>query len=194
MDDSSLVIGILGSPRARSQTRPLLERLLAGAQAGGAQTQLFALREMSYISCRHCGGCSRTGRCAVKDDAEAVHQRIRAARHLAIASPIHFAGVSGEMKMWIDRAQCCWVATYRLRQAVSPVQGERRGVFLATCGGADTRVFEYAKPTLRAFFNSTGFRYWGELFEAGTDDPPPVSERAEVLARAEELGRALVES
>jgi hypothetical protein len=200
-----LVLGILGSPRARSNTGVLLARVLAGAEAAGAVTQVINLHEMSYTSCRHCGGCDRSGRCVVRDDAYTIYESIRAAQHLVLGSPIHFAAISGEMKMMIDRAQCCWVATYRLKQPVSTVTGERRGVFVATCGGAGApparraragkggRVFEYAKPTVLAFFNSTGFRYWGELFEADTDRPPPVSERGDVLARAEELGRSLSE-
>jgi hypothetical protein len=212
-----LVVGILGSPRARSNTGVLLARVLAGAEAAGAVTQVINLHEMSYTSCRHCGGCDRSGRCVVRDDAYTIYESIRAAQHLVLGSPIHFAGVSGEMKMMIDRAQCCWVATYRLKRPVSTVTGERRGVFVATCGGAGApparrvpgpggapdrpraragkggRVFEYAKPTVLALFKSTGFRYWGELFEADTDHAPPVSERANVLARAEELGRSLLE-
>jgi multimeric flavodoxin WrbA len=194
VETTPLVLGILGSPRARSNTGVLLARVLAGAQGAGARSQLVNLRELSYTSCRHCGGCERTGRCVVRDDATIIYETVLAAQHLVLASPIHFAGVSAEMKTMIDRGQCCWVATYRLKRPVSTVRGERRGVFVATCGGSDTRVFEYAKPTVRAFLNSTGFRYWGELFEADTDHTPPVSGRANLLARAEELGRSLLES
>ncbi|MCJ7750037.1 MAG: hypothetical protein MUQ65_02925, partial [Armatimonadetes bacterium] len=62
----------------------------------------------------------------------------------------------------------------------------------ATCGGNDERVFDWAKHTVKAFFNSTGFRYWDELLEANTDKAPPMSERAAVLAKAEALGRRIV--
>ena len=92
----------------------------------------------------------------------------------------------------IDRAQCCWVARFRLGRRMSDMEGERRGLFVATCGGKDVRVFEWAKHTVKAFFNSTGFGYWGELFEANSDEPPPMGERREVLARAREVGRRLV--
>jgi multimeric flavodoxin WrbA len=109
-----------------------------------------------------------------------------------LASPIQFSGVSGETKAMIDRAQAFWVATYRLKQPVSEVDGERRGVFLATCGGDDERVFDWAKHTVKAFFNSIGVRYWDEILESNTDKPPPVSERADVLAKAEALGRRIV--
>jgi len=194
MDQTAIpfILGILGSPRVSSNTGVLLERVLAGAAAAGAQTELVVLRNLSYESCRHCGGCDTTGRCVVKDDMQQVYPKLRAAQHLVLASPIHFAGVSGETKAMIDRAQALWVAKYRLKAPVSDVEGERRGVFVATCGGDDTPVFECAKPTVMAFFNSTGFRYWGELFEANTDQPPPIPERCHLLAKAEELGRRLV--
>jgi len=190
--DSVFVLGLLGSPRPRSTTGVLLERVLAGAAAAGARTELISLRGLDYSSCRHCGGCDKTGRCVVPDAIQDVHAKLRAAHHLVLASPIQFSGVSGETKAMIDRAQAFWVATYRLKQPVSEVSGERRGLFLATCGGDDERVFDWAKHTVKAFFNSTGFRYWEELLEPNTDKPPPMSERADVLAKAEALGRRIV--
>ncbi len=190
--ESRLVLGILGSPRSKSNTGVLVKKVLAGAAEAGAETELIRLRELTYVSCLHCGGCDETGRCVVQDDLQELYPKLRAARHLVLASPIQFSGVSGETKAMIDRAQCCWVQRYRLQQPVSEVEGERRGLFVATCGGRDERVFEWAKHTVKAFFSSTGFDYWGELFEAQTDGPPSVKERTELLAKAQALGRALV--
>jgi multimeric flavodoxin WrbA len=147
---------------------------------------------MEFVSCRHCGGCDKTGACVVRDDMQMVYEKLKGAQHLVLASPIQFSAVSGNTKAMVDRGQALWVATYRLKQAVTELAGERRGVFVATCGGNDTRVFEWSKPTVKAFFNSAGFRYWGELFEANTDASPPVAEREEVLAKAEALGRRTV--
>jgi len=120
--------------------------------------------------------------------------KFRAAQHLVLASPLQFSGVSAEMKAMIDRAQALWMAKYRLHQPVTEMTGPRRGLFIATCGGADTRLFGYAAHPIRAFFVTAGFDYWGELFEANTDAPPPVAARREVLARAEAMGRELVSS
>jgi len=186
------VLGILGSPRERSNTGVLLEQVLQGAAAAGARTDLIRLRDLRFESCRHCGGCDQTGQCVVQDDMQCIHASLRAAQHLVLASPIHFSGVSGETKAMIDRAQCCWVERYRLKRRVVPPERERRGLFLATCGGEDTRVFGWARHTVKAFFNSTGFTYWGELFEANSDEAPAMAQRDEVWTRAEELGRRLV--
>ena len=186
------VLGILGSPRERSHTGILLERVLAGAAAAGAETEVVRLRELSFESCRHCRGCEATGRCVVQDDMQQVYAKLREAQHLVLASPIQFSGVSGETKALIDRVQCCWVEKYRLKRAVSEAGGERRGLFVATCGGKDARVFEWARHTVAAFFNSTAFRYWGELFEASTDAAPPVTEREMLGEEAEALCRKLV--
>jgi putative NADPH-quinone reductase len=186
------VLGLLGSPRTRSNTGLLLGEVLANAAEAGAETESISLRELTFRSCLHCGGCDATGRCVVQDDWQWIHPKIRAANHLVLASPIQFSGVSGEMKSMIDRAQCFWVEKYRLKRPVTDVTGERRGLFVATCGGSDIRVFDWAKPTVRAFFASVGVRYWGELFEAHTDVSPPMSERADVLAKARALGRRIV--
>jgi len=191
-NDTPFVLGLLGSPRPRSATAALLERVLAGVASAGARTELIPLRTLDYTSCRHCGGCDKTGRCVVPDAIQDIHAKLRAAHHVVLASPIHFSGVSGEAKAMIDRAQAFWVATYRLKERASEVEGERRGLFLATCGGDDERVFDWAKHTVKAFFNSIGVRYWDELLESNTDKPPPMSERVDVLAKAEALGRRIV--
>jgi hypothetical protein len=52
-------------------------------------------------------------------------------------------------------------------------------------------MFEWAKPPVKAFFNSSQFAYWGELFESRTDQPPPVAQRSDLLRKAEALGRRL---
>ncbi len=186
------VLGLAGSPRAHSNTRLLLERVLAGAAAGGADIELISLRDLQTRSCLHCGGCDQTGACVVRDDMLEVHAKLRHAQHVVLASPIQFAGVSAETKAMIDRTQAFWVATYLLKKPVSDAIGERRGIFVAACGGDDLRAFEWAKPTVKAFFNSCQFRYWRELFEPATNMPPPVSQRADLLARAEQLGRDLL--
>jgi NAD(P)H-dependent FMN reductase len=191
-ESKPLVLALLGSPRKRSNTGVLLDQVLAGAAEAGAETELIALRELAFRSCLHCGGCEATGRCVVQDDWQRVYPRIRAANHIVLASPIQFSGVSGDMKAMIDRAQCFWVEKYRLKRPVSEVSGERRGLFVAACGGKDTRVFDWAKPTVKAFFSSVVVRYWGELFEPNTDEPPPMSERADALAKAREIGRRMV--
>jgi len=187
-----LVLGILGSPRPKSTTGLLLARLLAGAQAEGARVEQVDLRDLDFCSCRHCRGCEASGQCVVRDDVQQLYASIRGATHLVLASPIHFSGVSGEMKSMIDRGQQLWVETYRLKRRPTPVAEPRRGVFLATCGGSDARVFGWAEHSVKAWFNCAAFTCWASLFEANTDAPPPVSERGEVLARAEALGRRLV--
>jgi putative NADPH-quinone reductase len=187
-----LVLAVLGSARPRSNTDVLMQGVLSGATAAGATADTLRLRDLHFEPCRACHGCDLTGRCVVEDDMRRIYSRLRSAQHLVLASPIQFSAVSAQTKAMIDRTQCCWVKTYRLRESVAEASGERRGLFIATCGGPDSRVFEWAKPPVRAFFNSTGFRYWGDLFEPRTDDPPPVSERGDLLHRAGELGRRLV--
>ncbi len=188
-----LVLGLLGSPRRKSNTAVLLAGVLKGAAAAGAEVETISLRELKFSSCLHCRGCDKEGRCVVRDDWQIIYPKIRAARHLVLASPIQFSGVSGQMKSMIDRGQCFWVEKYRLKRPVSEMEGERRGVFAATCGGRDERVFKWAKHTVKAFFNSAGFCYWEEILEAETDAAPPIGERADVLAKAEALGRRMVE-
>ena len=187
------VLGLLGSPRAKSNTGLLLDRILAGAEAEGAAIERVDLRTLSGGSCRHCHGCRDSGQCVVQDDVQQVYQRIRAAQHLVLASPIHFAGVTGEMKCFIDRRPATVGGKLPPRAAAHRSGRAAAGIFVATCGGSDTRVFGWAEHTVKSFFNSAAFSYWGTLFEANTDTPPPLAERGGGAGPGEALGRALMQ-
>lgn len=45
------VVGIVGSPRRGSNTEILVEQVLAGAAAAGAETQIFRLNDLNIRGC-----------------------------------------------------------------------------------------------------------------------------------------------
>lgn len=100
------ILGIIGSPRKRSNSTALLQQVLAGAQAEGADTQTIVPAKMKIAPCIACEGCYKTGRCVVKDDYQAVYDMILACDARLLATPVYFGAVSAQVKPFIDRAQC----------------------------------------------------------------------------------------
>jgi multimeric flavodoxin WrbA len=98
------IVAINGSPRGRAGCTDVLVRALLDAAAmEGAETETVHLAERSIGPCRGCHSCWSTGRCVIDDDMPGVLARMAGASLIVLASPVHFANVSGTLKVFIDR-------------------------------------------------------------------------------------------
>jgi multimeric flavodoxin WrbA len=97
------VLGINGSPRKGWNTHILTGEALKGAVAGGAETELTNLYDLTFKGCISCFECKRRGgpslgRCAVKDELRPVLDKIDAGDALFLGSPIYISEVSASIK------------------------------------------------------------------------------------------------
>jgi multimeric flavodoxin WrbA len=102
------IIAINGSPRKNWNTHLLLEKALAGAREGGAETELIHLYDVNAQGCRSCFACKlkggpSEGRCAFNDDLQPILQKIAASGALILGSPIYLSEVTASMRALIER-------------------------------------------------------------------------------------------
>ena len=98
------VIGINASPRKKANTQTLLEAVLAGAAAKGADTRLVHLRELAINGCLGCEGCKKhPGKCVQKDDLTPLLQDMTACDAIVMGSPVYWFHVTAQFKMLVDR-------------------------------------------------------------------------------------------
>ena len=106
--DVPLVIAVNGSPRRRGNTAKVLGAVLEGAAGQGARTQLVHLDNLRFRGCASCFACKlrdgrSPGRCALRDDASELINRVLDADALVLGSPIYFQGVTGMMCSFLER-------------------------------------------------------------------------------------------
>lgn len=172
------ILGLNVSPNGkRSQTKRLVDAVLAGAAERGAATEYVDLTKLRIEYCIGCRKCFDTGACFHKDDYQALLDKMLASDGLVWGSPNHSFCVRAQMKALIDRMAdvihcqsfagkyCCAVAT----------------------GGRDDKVIT---AYLRTNFLDFGAWVTGTAGAVVTQGPAAV-DRAEVTARA--LGLALVD-
>ncbi len=165
------VIGYLGSPRRGGNTETLLDAILAGARAAGAEAVKVPLAARKFSGCQSCGGCDETGRCIVTDQMQPLYEGLMPrgdpsepgepgepgghAGHtnLVLATPVFFGGISAQAKAMIDRCQCLWVRKYRLH--IKP-PGGRRALLAAVCGMPRPSMFEAPLAVARIWFTTLG--------------------------------------
>ena len=176
------ILGIVGSPRREmGRSHQIVAKVLEGARAAGAQTELLYLIDEEPQYCVHCGhACFAEGDCAQEPEATVRSQRVEAADALVICAPVYCWHPSGLTVTLFDK----------VRMATGPwtrdPQHGRFALGIAVAGGTGTGVF----PALQSIYA------WLCLWKFRPLDPLPVTRfnLAQVLEDAASYGRTLAES
>lgn len=96
---------MLGSPRKKGNSTTLAKQVEKGAKESGAFVESFFLHEMNINFCTGCGKCRQKTlkNCIIKDDMQLLYPKLCRADAIVFASPIYWAHVSGQMKVFMDR-------------------------------------------------------------------------------------------
>ena len=150
------VLLVNGSPRAKGCTYTGLRVIADELEAAGIETQMVHVGSKPISGCVACGGCRQTKRCVLKDDGvNAFLDQMREADGVVFGSPVHFAGMSGAMKSFLDRAFYANSALFRQKPAAI-VASVRRGGSSSTLDG----LIKY--PTYGEMLLVSG-RYWNMI-------------------------------
>lgn len=92
----------------KGHTRFLIDKLLAGAMAAGAECQVATLARLRINRCLACGQCQTPEhflKCVHddQDDVAAVFRQMAAADILVYATPVYVFGLSGLLKTFFER-------------------------------------------------------------------------------------------
>ena len=98
----SKVLLVNGSPRAEGCTYTALKEIADTLAKEGVESEIFHVRS-DTPGCRDCGYCSRKGRCSIKDDVNAIADRLDEFDAIVLGSPVYYAGPSGQVCAFADR-------------------------------------------------------------------------------------------
>ena len=185
-----IVLGIMGSPRIKGNTDLLLDEALKGAQKEGAEVEKIMVDKLKIAPCREYYGCLRDGNCVIRDDMDDIFPKLLSADAVIVASPMFFYGLSGQLKVLIDRCQALWAKKYVLKQDVSDLN--RKGAFIAVGATRGKQLFDGSILTVKYFFKAISVNYVDELLVRGVDKKGEIKEHPTALSDAFELGKKLV--
>lgn len=154
--NAKLAVGIEGSPRRTGNSTALLKAYLDGVASVGFDTQSIYLNRLNYKGCQGCDQCVKGKPCKIDDDLNEVFPVLQRANIWAMASPIYYDGVSGQLKMFYDRLR---FQTYEPNKLLGP----RRGIVIVTY--EDDKSEEYMKTAsaLAKYFNWHDRGHFGEV-------------------------------
>ena len=97
------ILMINGSPHPRGCTYTALHEMEQVLQAAGVETQILTVGAEQAGGCTACGGCNATGHCVRGGLVNDAIDAMETADALVLASPVHYAGISGAMSAFCDR-------------------------------------------------------------------------------------------
>jgi len=101
------VIGFNGSSRKKGNTACSMNTVFDQLEKAGIETEMILVGKEKIQGCVACHGCvkNQDEACAIKDDpVNEWIQKIKEADGVLLGSPVHFSGVAGTMKSFLDRA------------------------------------------------------------------------------------------
>ncbi len=166
---------------------------MRGAASRGAEVKTIILNDLDFIACQHCDTCLKKGKCKYQDDMQMVYRELEQTDRIVLASPIHFMGVTAQMKAMIDRCQALWARKYVLK--ISPLgdRRERKGFFISVAGRKVANVFDGALATIKSLFTVLDVTYAGELLFRNVDEKGDIAKHPDALQQAFLAGQKLVE-
>lgn len=189
------ITAIYGSPRRRGNTAQLLKEAVAGALEQGASVNEFILRDEKISPCLEIYGCTKEGKCVIKDDFHKVRDSMLSSEGVMLASPIFFYTVSAHIKIFMDRCQSLWVKKYWIEGVpFNQWQTKRKGLFISAGATKGKKLFDGALLTVKYFFDVIDASLWKSLLYRGLDFENDVLQHPNFLQEARESGAQLVVS
>jgi len=182
----SRVLGIMGSPRKQGNTHVLLQEILEGALAEGADTEMVLLGDVDIGECDGCHACWRGKPCPRMDDMNGLYPKITDSDALIFATPVYWYGPTALMKAFLDRF--VYFNCPENREKIAGTTCVLAVVFEEDsndAAGPLVDMFEKSFEYLKVVHTET-------ILVPGVTKRGEIAKKSDVMARAFELGKTLV--
>ena len=101
------VVAFNGSPHKEGNTYQAIKLVAAQLEQAGIEVEIVHVGNKVVRGCTACGGCTRNGGGACVITTDPVNEwieKMKTADAIILGSPVHYAGIAGTMKSFLDRA------------------------------------------------------------------------------------------
>ena len=173
------VVVISSTPRVGGNSEVLSAEFVRGAKDAGHSVEFIRLRDYDLKYCLGCYACVKEGQCIINDGMNALAKKLIDADVIAIATPVYFYSMSGQLKVFIDRL----VPTYN--------QIEADIYLIATQWDPDPKAmeatFESIRGCTRDCFENCEEK--GVLYGVDLDEKGAAKKNSAYMTQAYEMGR-----
>ncbi len=98
------VLLVSGSPHEKGCTYVALKQVEKTLNEEGIETEYFWIGNKPISGCIGCASCKNLGKCFIDDVVNEFVQKAKTADGFIFGTPVHYAGMSGGMTSFMDRA------------------------------------------------------------------------------------------
>ncbi len=198
------VVAINASPKmTKGNTHLILNPFLEGMKEMGAEVELFYTKKLKIKPCQGDFVCwiKTPGECWQKDDMQWLLPKIGKSDILVFATPVYVDGISGPMKMLLDRMIPLVHGHFELRDGHCrhPLREEYKAgklVLISSCGFWEMDNFDPLIVHMKAACKNMMREYAGALLRPHGGALRPLKDMGapvdDILDAAREAGRQLV--
>ncbi len=189
---------IFGSPSKDSNTHILVKEAQRGLEESGAESEIFFLNDLTIRGCQSCLTCKMndTTTCAIHDDMQLIYRAMETSDGILVATPIYFAYVTAQTKLWSDRLFPYLGSKERVEEGIKTnltgrMPGHKIAKFIFTQNQPDKSLFiEYISKFMYTI-GMVGFDLKGYMLvpDLARGMKPMVTERKSAMQEAYELGK-----
>ncbi len=174
------VLIISTSLRNHSNSEILAHETERGAKDAGNDVEFLSLKGKNIQFCKGCFACQKLGKCVIKDDANAITEKMKNAEVIVWATPIYFYEMSGQMKTMIDRASSLYTSNHNFHE-----------VYLITTSESDEKdVIQTVMHGVNGWMRCLNNVHLKGFVEAGgVNEPKEVSTRRDYMEQAYNMGK-----
>jgi len=109
------VLAISSTLRKNGNSEILAREFLRGAKEAGHNCEFVTLQDKEIKFCKGCLACQKIGACVIKDDANAIVEKMKNADVIVFSSPIYYYEMAGQLKTLLDRGNSLYASDYKFR-------------------------------------------------------------------------------
>lgn len=172
------VLLVNGSPHQHGCTYTALSEIKHTLQKENIEAEMFWVGKKPISGCIACKGCGKTGKCVIDDTVNEFLEKAKEADGFIFGSPVHYAGASGMLTSFMDRAFYHKAGLYQGKPAAA-ISSCRRGGASATFDQLNKYFTICSMPVVSS-------QYWNMVHG---NTPEEVKQDLEGLQTMRTLGR-----
>lgn len=156
------VVMINSSPHEHGCTYTALIEIAAELARQGVESEILHIGKEEIHGCIACGQCRKLGKCVFDDAVNRLAQKLAEADGLVFGTPVYYAGISGQLKSFMDRLFFSRGRSLAYKPAAAVVSARRGG-----CTATFDDVTKYFTINCMPVVSSN---YWNEVHGSCADD------------------------
>lgn len=179
------VLAILGSPRPASNSTTLAEIFLDEFRMLRPEAKIVSkkLHGMHIQACTGCEMCKRIGNgCVLKDDMNILYPLVRGADFMLYTSPVYWWGISGQLKIFMDRLHALDHAVFA---------GKRLVVITTGSDALSGIQYQLIQRQFQEICDYLSMEFVGYL-PISADDEHPIATNLQALQAARDLVKSIL--